>query len=283
MSNLPILIFENLVKIALSEDLGRAGDITAMACVPSDNNSNWVMRARDEGVIAGVEIARLVLKYIDDNAVFEAIIQDGENVKKGNIVAKISGNSRSLLMAERTMLNFIGRMSGIASLTQKYVNEIKHTKAKVTDTRKTTPGMRAFEKLAVKLGGGTNHRFGLDDAILIKDNHIAAAGGVANALEAVKNNIGHLVPIEIEVDNIDQLKIALPFYPNVIMLDNFSIENLVIAVKIIRDFSDKITIEASGGVNLTTIKAIAETGVDVISVGALTHSAPNFDIGLDSE
>ncbi len=281
--SIPEIVFEPLIKMALAEDFGRAGDITASATIPIDATDNWVMRARDEGVIAGVEIARIVLKYIDANAKFDAIIQDGENVKKGDIVAKISGNSRSLLMAERTMLNFIGRMSGIASLTQKYVNEIKHTKAKVTDTRKTTPGMRAFEKLAVKLGGGTNHRFGLDDAILIKDNHIAAAGGVANALEAVKNNIGHLVPVEIEVDNIDQLKIALPYYPNVIMLDNFSIDNLVIAVKIIRDFSDKITIEASGGVNLTTIKAIAETGVDVISVGALTHSAPNFDIGLDSE
>lgn len=281
---LPQSVFENIVRTALVEDFGRAGDITVNACIPPDLNQTWVMRARDEGVIAGLQPARLALSLIDTNAVFETIIDDGGAVKKGDIVANVSGSAQSLLMAERTMLNFIGRLSGIATLTSKFVREVSGTKAKITDTRKTTPGMRALEKQAVKLGGGTNHRFGLDDAILIKDNHIAACGGVEQALIAAKNNVGHLVPIEIEVDSIAQMEIAMKHYPSVIMLDNFDIKTMTQAVKIIRDFcNDRIIVEASGGVNLQTVRAISQTGVDVISVGALTHSSPNFDIGLDSE
>lgn len=284
MSKLPISTFENIVKIALNEDFGRAGDISAMACIPAENTATWVMRARDEGVISGLQPALLALELIDKNARLETLLDDGARVKKGDIVAKVSGNARSLLMAERTMLNFIGRMSGIATLTAKFVSEIDGTNAKITDTRKTTPGLRALEKQAVRNGGGTNHRFGLDDAILIKDNHIAAAGGVEAALLAAKANVGHLVPIEIEVDSIEQMKIAMQHFPSVIMLDNFDTIRMAEAVKILREFAnDRIIIEASGGVNLKTVRAIAQTGVDVISVGALTHSAPNFDIGLDSE
>ncbi|MBN8647171.1 MAG: carboxylating nicotinate-nucleotide diphosphorylase [Caulobacterales bacterium] len=284
MSKLPISTFENIVKIALNEDFGRAGDISAMACIPPKNTATWVMRARDEGVISGLQPALLALELIDKNARLEILLDDGERVKKGDIVAKVSGNARSLLMAERTMLNFIGRMSGIATLTAKFVSEIYGTNAKITDTRKTTPGLRALEKQAVRNGGGTNHRFGLDDAILIKDNHIAAAGGVEAALLAAKANVGHLVPIEIEVDSIEQMKIAMVHFPSVIMLDNFDTIRMAQAVKILRDFAgNRIIIEASGGVNLKTVREIAQTGVDVISVGALTHSAPNFDIGLDSE
>lgn len=284
MSKLPISTFENIVKTALSEDFGRAGDISAMACIPPQNTAKWVMRARDEGVISGLQPALLALELIDKNARLETLLDDGARVEKGDIVAKVSGNARSLLMAERTMLNFIGRMSGIATLTAKFVSEINGTNAKITDTRKTTPGLRALEKQAVRNGGGTNHRFGLDDAILIKDNHIAAAGGVEAALLAAKANVGHLVPIEIEVDSIEQMKIAMAHFPSVIMLDNFDTERMKQAVKILRDFAgNRIIIEASGGVNLKTVRAIAQTGVDVISVGALTHSAPNFDIGLDSE
>jgi len=255
-----------------------------MACIPPKNTATWVMRARDEGVISGLQPALLALELIDKNARLEILLDDGERVKKGDIVAKVSGNARSLLMAERTMLNFIGRMSGIATLTAKFVSEIYGTNAKITDTRKTTPGLRALEKQAVRNGGGTNHRFGLDDAILIKDNHIAAAGGVEAALLAAKANVGHLVPIEIEVDSIEQMKIAMVHFPSVIMLDNFDTIRMAQAVKILRDFAgNRIIIEASGGVNLKTVREIAQTGVDVISVGALTHSAPNFDIGLDSE
>lgn len=284
MNKLPQIAFENIVKLALQEDFGRAGDITTLATIPEIVNAAWVMRAREDGIVAGLQPAKLALKLVDENARLEISLDDGAEVKKGDIIARVTGRAQSLLMAERTMLNFIGRMSGIASLTHKYVKAIEGTKAKVTDTRKTTPGMRALEKQAVKLGGGTNHRFGLDDAILIKDNHIAACGGVENALLAAKKNVGHLVPIEIEVDSIEQLTIALPHFPNVIMLDNFDIGKLEIAVQFVRDFcGDKIILEASGGVNLSTIHAIAKTGIDVISVGALTHSAPNFDIGLDSE
>jgi nicotinate-nucleotide pyrophosphorylase (carboxylating) len=284
MSKLPISTFEHIVKIALQEDFGRAGDITAMACIPPQNTASWVMRARDEGVISGLQPAKLALELIDENATLEILLDDGARVQKGDIIAKISGNAQSLLMAERTMLNFIGRLSGIATLTAQYAQKIAHTNARVTDTRKTTPGLRALEKQAVRYGGACNHRFGLDDAILIKDNHIAACGGVVPALVAAKKAIGHLVKIEIEVDSIEQIKQALPFYPDVIMLDNFDLEQLKIGVKLIRDFSqDRIIIEASGGVNLDTIAQIAQTGVDIISVGALTHSAKNFDIGLDSE
>ena len=284
MSKLPITTFENIVKTALQEDFGRAGDISAMACIPPENTATWVMRARDEGVISGLQPALLALELIDKNARLEILLDDGARVNKGDIVAKVSGNARSLLMAERTMLNFIGRMSGIATLTAKFVSETSGTNAKITDTRKTTPGLRALEKQAVRNGGGTNHRFGLDDAILIKDNHIAAAGGVEAAIKSAKANVGHLVPIEIEVDSIEQMKIAMQFYPSVIMLDNFDTEKMAQAVKILREYAnDRIIIEASGGVNLKTVRAIAQTGVDVISVGALTHSAPNFDIGLDSE
>lgn len=285
MSNsLPFSIIEPAISAALREDFGRSGDITTYSCVPKDVTATWVMRSRADGVVAGVDVAATTLKLLDDSAGFEAIKNNGDKVSKGDIIAKISGNARSLLMAERVMLNFVGRLSGIATLTAQYVALVKHTSAKITDTRKTTPNLRAFEKFAVKMGGGINHRFGLDDAILIKDNHVAACGGVEAALLAAKSNVGHLVPIEVEVDGIDQLKSALPHYPDVIMLDNFSNEMLLEAVKITRDYaSDRIILEASGGVNLNTVKAIAETGVDIISVGALTHSAPNFDVGLDSE
>ena len=283
-NNLPYSIIEPVISAALREDFGRSGDITTSSCVPSNVEAQWVMRSRAEGIIAGVDIAAITLKLVDSSAIFDAVKNNGDKVYKGEVIAKISGKARSLLMAERVMLNFVGRLSGIATLTATYVELVKHTSAKITDTRKTTPNLRAFEKFAVKMGGGVNHRFGLDDAILIKDNHVAACGGVENALLAAKANVGHLVPIEIEVDGITQLKAALPHYPDVIMLDNFSNEMLLDAVKITREFAGKnITLEASGGVNLNTVKAIAETGVDVISVGALTHSAPNFDVGLDSE
>jgi nicotinate-nucleotide pyrophosphorylase (carboxylating) len=278
MSPLPDPIIEAIVKLALVEDLGRAGDVTTAATILPDTMANWVMRARQAGVIAGLDAASLALRLIDPSASMTIEVPDGSKIAPGDIIARLSGKAQSLLTAERVMLNFVGQMSGIATLTAKFVAEVSGTKAKIACTRKTSPGMRALTKKAVRLGGGSNHRFALDDAILIKDNHVAAAGGVAEALARAKANAGHLLPIEVEVDSLAQLEQAIPFHPTCIMLDNFSLEDLRLAVARV---GGQILLEASGGVNLNTVRAIAQTGVDIISVGALTHSAPCLDIGLD--
>jgi nicotinate-nucleotide pyrophosphorylase (carboxylating) len=275
---LPDPIIEPIVRMALAEDLGRAGDVTTSATIVAGTMVNWVMRARQPGVIAGLDAAELALRLIDPSAKLTIISPDGSTVSAGDTIAKLSGKAHSLLTAERVMLNFVGQLSGIATLTAKFVAEVKGTKAKIACTRKTSPGMRALAKKAVRLGGGSNHRFALDDAILIKDNHVAAAGGVPQALTRAKANAGHLLPIEVEVDSLVQLEQAIPFQPTCIMLDNFKLEDLRTAVARV---GGKMLLEASGGVNLTTVREIAETGVDVISVGALTHSAPCLDIGLD--
>lgn len=275
---LPDIIIEPIVRMALAEDLGRAGDVTTAATIAPDIMVNWVIRARQPGVIAGLDAASLALRLIDISASFTIVSPDGSVVVAGETIAHVSGKAQSLLIAERVMLNFIGQLSGIATLTALFVAQVAGTKAKIACTRKTSPGMRALAKKAVRLGGGSNHRFALDDAILIKDNHVAAAGGVAQALTRAKANAGHLLPIEIEVDSLAQLEQALPFHPTCIMLDNFSIADLSIAVARV---NGAVLLEASGGVNLTTVRAIAETGVDIISIGALTHSAPCLDIGLD--
>jgi nicotinate-nucleotide pyrophosphorylase (carboxylating) len=275
---LPDPIIEPIVRMALAEDLGRAGDVTTSATISADAIANWVMRARQPGVVAGLDAAVLALRLIDPQAILTIISSDGSTVAAGDTIARLSGKAQSLLTAERVMLNFVGQLSGIATLTAKFVAEVQGTKAKIACTRKTSPGMRALAKKAVRLGGGSNHRFALDDAILIKDNHVAAAGGVAQALTRAKANAGHLLPIEVEVDSLVQLDQAIPFQPTCIMLDNFSLEDLRAAVARV---DGKILLEASGGVNLGTVRAIAETGVDIISVGALTHSAPCLDIGLD--
>jgi nicotinate-nucleotide pyrophosphorylase (carboxylating) len=275
---LPDPIIEPIVRMALAEDLGRAGDVTTAATISPDTVASWVMRARQHGVVAGLDAAALTLRIIDPQARMDILVPDGSTVEIGQAIAKINGKAQSLLTAERVMLNFVGQLSGIATLTAKFVALTHGTKAKIACTRKTSPGMRALAKKAVRLGGGSNHRFALDDAILIKDNHVAAAGGVTEALRRAKANAGHLLPIEIEVDSLAQLDLAIPFAPTCIMLDNFTLADLVIAVKRVQG---KILLEASGGVNLNTVRAIAETGVDVISVGALTHSAPCLDIGLD--
>ena len=216
---------------------------------------------------------------LDSALRFSAQRRDGDQIQAGEALARVEGNARAILAAERVALNLLGRLSGVATLTRAYVDAVAGTGAKIVDTRKTTPGLRMLEKYAVRCGGGVNHRFGLDDAILIKDNHVAAAGGVGRALERAKALAGHLVNIEIEIDSLDQLDEALPYRPDVIMLDNFSLADLSEAV---RRVDGRVRLEASGGVNLQTVRAIAETGVDVISVGALTHSAPVLDIGLDS-
>lgn len=278
MTFLPDVVIEPIVRMALAEDLGRAGDVTTLATVDTDLEVQWVLRARSPGVLAGLDAATLTLRLIDPAAVLQPHLKEGAVLAAGDVIATLHGKAQSLLMAERVMLNFLGPLSGIASLTARYVEAVKGTNAKITCTRKTTPGLRALQKKAVRLGGGSNHRYGLDDAILIKDNHVAAAGGIVPALTRAKAYGGHLLPIEVEVDSLAQLEEALPFAPTCIMLDNFSLADLRAAVARV---AGAVTLEASGGVNLSTVADIAATGVDYISVGALTHSAPCLDLGLD--
>jgi nicotinate-nucleotide pyrophosphorylase (carboxylating) len=275
---LPDLLVDPVVRAALAEDLGRAGDITAAACVPAGQRLHARFAARKTGRIAGLDCARLAIAALDPSARFEVRIADGEDAPAGGVLAEVEADARALLSAERVALNLLGRLSGVASLTAQYVRAVEGTGARITCTRKTTPGLRALEKYAVRCGGGINHRYGLDDAILIKDNHIAACGGIGAALQRARAAAGHLVRIEIEVDTLAQLDEALPYAPDVIMLDNFSLDDLRQAVALAKG---KVVLEASGGVTLETVRAIAQTGVDVISSGALTHSAPVLDIGLD--
>jgi len=276
---LPDLLIAPIVRAALAEDLGRAGDITSQACVPAEARLSVIWAARRPGVLAGLDCARLALAELAPEAGFIALARDGDTLSPGQVLARAEAPARAVLAAERTGLNLMGRLSGIATLTRAYVDAVAGTGVRITDTRKTTPGLRQLEKYAVRCGGGVNHRFGLDDAILIKDNHVAACGGVRPALERARAAAGHLVKVEIEVDGLDQLAEALPLSPDVIMLDNFSLSDLRKAVAMT---AGRVTLEASGGVDLTTVRAIAETGVQVISVGALTHSAPGLDIGLDA-
>ena len=274
------LLLEPVVRAALAEDLGRAGDITSAACIAADARLTARFAARKFGVVSGLACARLAVRALDSSAMFEAAVRDGDPVQAGTVIARVEANARALLSAERTALNLLGHLSGIATLTHAYVEAVAGTGVVITDTRKTTPGLRALEKYAVRCGDGFNHRFGLDDAILIKDNHVAAAGGVGPAIRRAKAAAGHLVKIEAEVDGLDQLDQALAEGPDVIMLDNFSLDDLRAAVARAKGL---VVLEASGGVNLETVRAIAETGVNVISVGALTHSAPVLDIGLDAD
>lgn len=276
---LPSILIEDLVRAALKEDFGHGLDITSQSIIPSDTQTRAVFRAREEGVLAGMILAFSAFMHVDPEFEFEVFANDGDVLESGQDIAVVNGPAASLLMAERVALNFMTHMSGIATLTRRYVLAVQGTNAKICDTRKTLPGLRAVQKYAVRAGGGFNHRFGLDDAVLIKDNHIAVAGGVENALNMARDNTGHMVKIEIEVDTLAQLEEVLKHGgADVVMMDNFDIDDLKKAVKMV---DSKIVTEASGGVNLNTVKAIAETGVDYISIGALTHSATNFDIGLD--
>jgi nicotinate-nucleotide pyrophosphorylase (carboxylating) len=275
---LPDLLIEPVVRMALTEDLGRAGDVTSQACIDAQARLKVDFVARQAGVLAGVACARLAVLALDPTARFDTLIEDGADLSPGMVIARVEGNARAILSAERTALNLMGRLSGIASLTRIYVVEVAGTGVRITDTRKTTPGLRHLEKYAVRCGGGVNHRFGLDDAILIKDNHVAASGGVIPAISRARAAVGHLMKVEVEVDRLDQLAEALTESPDVIMLDNFPLDQLIEAVAMA---AGRVTLEASGGVSLTTVRAIAETGVDIISIGALTHSASVLDIGLD--
>lgn len=280
----PILV-EKIVRAALEEDLGHGHDITTKAIVARGTNVRCVLRARKDGVLAGLAPCMLAFALCVPDAQLELEVNDGALLKEGQSIATISGEASGILTAERTGLNFLIHLSGIATMTRRYVDAVRDTSAKICDTRKTLPGLRTLQKYAVRKGGGHNHRFGLDDAILIKDNHIAVAGSIETALRLARQNSGHMVRVEIEVDSLAQLDEVLAFQKknggvDVVMFDNFALPDLKKAVKKV---DGVLVTEASGGVTLETVKAIAETGVDYISVGALTHSAPALDIGLDFE
>ena len=284
LTQLPNLIIEPMITRALSEDFGNSGDVTARLLVPESATGTLVMRARESGVIAGMQAAKLTFEIVDKSVAFDVVHATGETVSAGDIIARISGPSRSLLSAERVALNFLGRMSGIATLTQRYVSKVDGTGVRIAATRKTTPGLRALEKQAVLAGGGFTHRESLSAAIMIKDNHIALAGGVDAALSAIRKTADHMAKVSVEVDTLEQLEKVLTWAPDVVLLDNMEPDTLKTAVKIVGEFDgSKPVLEASGGVNLQTVRDIAETGINVISIGALTHSAPNFDIGMDAE
>jgi nicotinate-nucleotide pyrophosphorylase (carboxylating) len=272
------LMYEPLVRTALLEDLGRAGDITADATVPADQRASLALRARQPGVIAGLDVARCAFQMVSPAIRVEIERPDGSVVAPDDTIATINGPARALLTAERTALNFLCHLSGVATATGSLVSAVKGTQAQIVCTRKTTPGLRALEKYAVRAGGGGNHRFGLDDAVLIKDNHIALAGNIRTAIESAKSHVGHLVKVEVEVDTLAQLEQALALGIDAVLLDNMTVEDLKQAVALARG---KVVTEASGRITTATAPAIAATGVDLISVGWITHSSAALDIGLD--
>jgi nicotinate-nucleotide pyrophosphorylase (carboxylating) len=275
---LPELLVARAVRTALAEDLGLAGDITTDSIIPSEAQGEAAIVVREPGVVAGLDLAEATFRVLDPSVDFLRVAGDGDEVEAGATIAKIKGSTRAILTGERTALNFLGRLCGIATLTAAYVAHVEGTGARIACTRKTTPGLRAFEKYAVRCGGGVNHRFGLYDAVLVKDNHIAAAGGLAAALDQLRARAGHMVKIEVEVDTLQQLDEALRFPIDAVLLDNMNVATLE---KAVARAKGKVQTEASGGVNLETVAEIAATGVDVISVGALTHSPRNLDSSLE--
>ncbi|HUN51813.1 MAG TPA: carboxylating nicotinate-nucleotide diphosphorylase [Candidatus Sulfotelmatobacter sp.] len=275
---LPALLIEPLVRAALAEDLGRAGDITTDSVIPAEATARTAIAARQPGRIAGLDLALAAWRLLDPALKVEVMRPDGSDVEPGDIVATVSGRARAMLTGERVALNFLCHLSGIATATRAIVAAVAPYKSRVTCTRKTMPGLRALQKYAVRAGGGVNHRFGLDDGILIKDNHIAIAGGIRPAIARARTNLGHMVKIEVEVDSLDQLAEALTLRVEAVLLDNMSPETLKRAVGMI---DGRAIAEASGRITRETAPAIAAAGVDLISVGWLTHSAPALDLGLD--
>lgn len=278
LPDLPDLLVEPIVRMALTEDLGRAGDITTAATVPADRIGEVALVSRAEGVVSGLSAARLTWTALDPSAQVTVEIPDGGRVVAGSRIGTVRGSARALLTGERVALNLLGHLSGVATATAGLVAAVAGTNTRITCTRKTTPGLRALEKQAVRHGGGSSHRFGLDDAVLIKDNHIAFAGGIRPALEAARANVGHLVKIEIEVDTLDQLAEVLEIGADVVLLDNMGPEVLAEAVAMV---GGRCITEASGRITAHTAGPIARAGVDLISTGWITHSAPVLDIGLD--
>ena len=279
---LPKVMVEEAVRAALLEDLGRAGDITTDATIPADARAKAVLATREDGILSGLPLAEAAFRAIDPALKFKALKVDGDRLKAKQVVARIEGNARAILAGERVALNYLMRMSGIATYTAAFQDLLAGTGAHITCTRKTVPLHRAFDKYAVKCGGGSNHRFGLDDAILIKDNHIAVAGGVALAIERARAFVGHLVKVEVEVDTLKQFREALKAGPDVVLLDNMTPEQLAEAVAINKaDNGGRVKLEASGNVNIDTVAAIGRTGVDYISTSKITMAAPTLDLGLD--
>jgi len=267
---------KELIARALREDLG-PGDATSEATIRPESASAAVMLAKQDLVLAGLDIARAVFHYLDPDIQFTAFVKDGDRVNAGTELAKLTGNTRALLAGERVALNLLQHLSGIATLTAQYVEKVKGLETEVLDTRKTLPGLRRLEKYAVRIGGGRNHRFGLYDGVLIKDNHIKASGGIAKAIQNARKNAHHLLKFEVETKNLEEVREALDSRADIIMLDNMPVAMMREAVKLI---AGRVLVEASGNVTLDTVRAIAETGVDLISSGSLTHSAPAADISM---
>jgi nicotinate-nucleotide pyrophosphorylase (carboxylating) len=276
----PSIAWEDLITRALAEDLGRAGDLTSLAVVPEEARAAGLVVARRAGVVAGLPVALSAFGRLDRRVVAEPRVDDGDRVAPGAVLATLSGPARALLAGERTCLNLLGHLSGVATATRELVDAVAGTRATIVDTRKTTPGLRLLEKYAVRCGGGRNHRFGLDDAVLIKDNHVVVAGGAGEAVRRARATIGHLVKVEVEITRLDQLEEAIAAGADVVMLDNFDLAAMRAAVAAARG---RVPLEASGGVTAATAGAIAATGVDLISVGWITHSAPALDVALDFE
>ena len=272
------VLLKPLVENALTEDLGRRGDVTSQATIPADMQAQLQIKARQAGVICGIDLARLSFALVDAQIEFIAQVQDGETVEAGAVLATVKGNARHLLTAERTALNFMTHLSGIATATRQIVDSVAQYPAQITCTRKTIPGLRIVQKYAVRCGGGRNHRLGLDDAILIKDNHIAIAGDIKTAIQQAQKFAGHLIPIEVEVDTLEQLEQALDAGVSLVLLDNMSPETLSQAVAMCQG---RAKTEASGGITPETVQTAASTGVDFIAMGYLTHSTTALDIGLD--
>jgi len=271
------ILIDKIIEQALLEDIG-TGDITTEFIIPSNLKAKGIIKTSEEGVVAGLDIACLVFQKLDSEIIFQEKTKDGKKVARGKELAEITGPARTILKGERVALNFLQRMSGIATITSKFCQEVKDFPVRIVDTRKTTPGLRILEKYAVHMGGGYNHRFGLYDAVLIKDNHIAVAGGIKSAVNSVRKQISHTVKIEVEVENLSQLQEALEMKVDIVMLDNMSLDMMREAVNIAKG---KVLIEASGGITLDNVREVAQTGVDLISIGALTHSVKSLDISME--
>jgi nicotinate-nucleotide pyrophosphorylase (carboxylating) len=270
--------FDGLIVAALDEDLSQAGDLTTESVIPIDATSVAVVVARSAGVVAGLPVAARVFEFLDPDIEISVGVDDGVEVEAGSVLMELDGPSRPILVAERTALNLLGRASGVATATRALVDAVAGTGARIVDTRKTTPGLRALEKYAVRMGGGANHRFGLYDAVMIKDNHIVAAGGIRSAVESARARVGHTVKIEVEVTSLEELSELLEVGADIVLLDNMEPSEMTRAVELV---AGRMITEASGNVTLESVRRIAETGVDVISVGWITHSAPNLDVALD--
>lgn len=280
LAPLPSLLIEPIVREALREDLGRAGDITSAAIIPAEDRMKGAIASRKTGVIAGTDAAVLAFRLIDPSLAVTVEKADGARVGRGDVVMRVNGPARSILIAERVALNFLCQLSGVATATTALVEASRPHRASIVCTRKTTPGLRILQKHAVRAGGGGNHRFGLDDAVLIKDNHVAVAGGIRPAIQRAKAAVGHLVKIEVEVDSLEQLEEALATGADAVLLDNMTVEQMRQAV---RRVAGRMLTEASGSIRLENVGDIASTGVDLISSGWITHSAPALDLGLDAE